>query len=153
MRIRSVSPLIATIILIALTVAIGAIIVGWGRSYVQQQTSCLGYEVVIEDATVNVTSKTITLKIRNTGEVPIRQNLTEVYFYNINGNRYRIPSTNIFLFDEINNMNNVILVGSSGRINANFTGITSCNDVLEVEVGIMRCGIITNKYPIQRCVS
>jgi len=42
MRIRSVSPLIATIILIALTVAIGAIIVGWGRNYIQQQTSCLG---------------------------------------------------------------------------------------------------------------
>ena len=40
MNIRSVSPLIATIVLISLTIAIGAIIVGWGRAYVQKQVSC-----------------------------------------------------------------------------------------------------------------
>jgi len=48
MRIKGVSPLIATIILIALTVSIGAIIVGWGRSYIQRQASCLnvGFEIL-----------------------------------------------------------------------------------------------------------
>ena len=35
---RGVSPLIATVLLIAFAVALGAVVMNWGRSFVQQQT-------------------------------------------------------------------------------------------------------------------
>jgi len=75
MRIRSVSPLIATIILIALTVAIGAIIVGWGRSYIQKQTICLDVSLEILSVTYNLSSSLIyTVTFINSGSVKIPQN-------------------------------------------------------------------------------
>lgn len=36
---RGVSPLIATVLLIAFAVALGAVVMNWGRGFVQQQTS------------------------------------------------------------------------------------------------------------------
>jgi len=80
MRIRSVSPLIATIILIALTVAIGAIIVGWGRSYIQKQVSCLGvgFEILslkFNSSTNNVSS----VEVINSGDVKISSG-ERIYF-------------------------------------------------------------------------
>lgn len=36
---RGVSPLIATVLLIAFAVALGAVVMNWGRSFVQQQTT------------------------------------------------------------------------------------------------------------------
>ncbi len=36
---RGVSPLIATVLLIAFTVALGAVVMNWGRGFVQQQTN------------------------------------------------------------------------------------------------------------------
>jgi len=69
MRIKGVSPLIATIILIALTVSIGAIIVGWGRSYVQKQTSCLGMSIQLSNLKGGASAWNIT--ITNIGEQPV----------------------------------------------------------------------------------
>ncbi len=65
---KSVSPLIASILLIALTVSIGAMIIGWGRQYVQQRTSCLGYSIQILNAPDSDPSDNeIVLNIENTG--------------------------------------------------------------------------------------
>src|SRR3989338_3340522 len=36
---KGVSPLIATVLLIAFAVALGAVVMNWGRSFVQQQTA------------------------------------------------------------------------------------------------------------------
>ncbi len=68
MNVRSVSPLIATIVLISLTIAIGAIIVGWGRAYIQKQTSCLG--VGFEILSLEFNGSTIKdIKVLNTGSI------------------------------------------------------------------------------------
>jgi len=61
---RSVSPLIATILLVALTVSIGAMIIGWGRQYVQQQTACLEYSIQIIE-TRNISEENVTLQDQN----------------------------------------------------------------------------------------
>ncbi|MFA4662461.1 archaellin/type IV pilin N-terminal domain-containing protein [Pyrococcus kukulkanii] len=72
---KSVSPLIASILLIALTVSIGAMIIGWGRQYVNQRTSCLGMEVTILSATYDsVNSEITSLSAINVGFVAIPAN-------------------------------------------------------------------------------
>ena len=67
---RTVSPLIASILLIALTVSIGAMIIGWGRQYVQQQTSCLGVSVQLSDLWGGTNGWNIT--VTNSGEQVIQ---------------------------------------------------------------------------------
>jgi len=82
MRIRSVSPLIATIILIALTVAIGAIIVGWGRNYIQQQASCLDVEfeiISLKFSSSGGTNTVTNVEVINSGNVKISSG-EKVYF-------------------------------------------------------------------------
>ena len=78
---RSVSPLIATIILIALTVALGAIIVGWARGYVSGQVSCLNLgasaEYLSSDQNSTLGLLYIYTEVLNTGSVPI--NINNVY--------------------------------------------------------------------------
>jgi len=81
MKIKGVSPLIATIILIALTISIGAIIVAWGRSYVQKQMTCAGmsasldYESHLYNNTGNY--HLLYFLFINTGDSPI--NLEDAY--------------------------------------------------------------------------
>mgnify|MGYP001772930618 CR=1 FL=1 len=72
---KGISPLIATIVLIALTVAIGAMIVGWGRSYVQQKSECLGYELNILRGIVDTTNNKVILTVENTGTKTIDSNI------------------------------------------------------------------------------
>ncbi|MEM4680725.1 MAG: hypothetical protein QW038_02940 [Nanopusillaceae archaeon] len=85
---KSISPLIATFILITLTVAIGAMIVAWGRQYVQKQIMCAGMGAsltVISKNFPNNASWNITLNLFNTGEYPIKYK--EIYFklYSLEG--------------------------------------------------------------------
>jgi len=54
------------------TVSIGAIIVGWGRSYVQKQTSCLGMSIQLFNLKGGVSAWNIT--VTNSGEQPILLN-------------------------------------------------------------------------------
>ncbi|RIB35343.1 MAG: hypothetical protein BXU00_02345 [Candidatus Nanoclepta minutus] len=81
MKIRGVSPLIATIILIALTVSIGAIIVGWGRSYIQKQMICAGMSASLNYKNYSYSGgnnpKIISFDILNSGESVI--NLRNAY--------------------------------------------------------------------------
>jgi|GEM_PF-5751438 len=73
---RSVSPLIATILLVALTVSIGAMIIGWGRQYVQQQAECLGYALEIKGAIDgNLSDGIISLVVENSGTKAISRGL------------------------------------------------------------------------------
>ena len=64
---RAVSPLIATILLVALTVSIGAMVIGWGRQYVQQQTGCLGYKLDLHGAKYNPNGIQIEVMSYNSG--------------------------------------------------------------------------------------
>ena len=73
---RAVSPLIATILLVALTVSIGAMVIGWGRQYVQQQTECLGYTLEIKGAKDgDPTDGIISLVVENSGTKAISKDL------------------------------------------------------------------------------
>jgi flagellin-like protein len=91
MKIKAVSPLIATIILIALTVALGAIIVGWAKGYVSNQVTNLGAQVEILQVTYNNSNGNIEILAQNIGSTQLVANNLLVEFSSINGNSQKCP--------------------------------------------------------------
>ncbi|BFI73890.1 hypothetical protein YN1_8770 [Nanoarchaeota archaeon] len=103
---RSVSPLIATIILIALTVALGAIIVGWARGYVNSQVSTLGAQAEILSALYSAYTPSgssspsyylINITVENIGSTAINGNDLGIKLEDGSGNIYKCPysATNV----------------------------------------------------------
>ena len=95
MKIKAVSPLIATIILIALTVALGAIIVGWARGYVGSQVTNLGAQVEILQVTYNSNGNfaNISILAQNIGSTQLIANNLLVKFSSTNGESQKCPLT------------------------------------------------------------
>ena len=91
MKIKAVSPLIATIILIALTVALGAIIVGWAKGYVSNQVTNLGAQVEILQVTYNNSNGNISILVQNIGSTQLAANNLLVEFSSTNGNSQKCP--------------------------------------------------------------
>ena len=91
MKIKAVSPLIATIILIALTVALGAIIVGWARGYVSNQVTNLGAQVQILQVIYNNSNGNMTILAQNIGSNQLVVNNLLVKFSSTNGNSQKCP--------------------------------------------------------------
>jgi len=91
MKIKAVSPLIATIILIALTVALGAIIVGWARGYVSSQVTNLGAQVQILQAFPNNSNGNVTILVQNIGSTQLVANNLLVKFSFTNGKSQKCP--------------------------------------------------------------
>jgi len=91
MKIKAVSPLIATIILIALTVALGAIIVGWARSYVSSEVSNLGAQVQILQVIYNNSNGNMAILVQNIGSTQLVGYNLLVEFSSINGKREKCP--------------------------------------------------------------
>jgi archaeal flagellin N-terminal-like domain len=91
MKIKAVSPLIATIILIALTVALGAIIVGWARGYVSSQVSNLGAQVQILQVIYNNSNGDMSILAQNIGSNQLVVNNLLVKFSSTNGNSQKCP--------------------------------------------------------------
>ena len=91
MKIKAVSPLIATIILIALTVALGAIIVGWARGYVSSQVTNLGAQVQILQVSYNNSNGNIAILVQNIGSTQLVVNNLLVKFSSTNGNSQKCP--------------------------------------------------------------
>jgi len=91
MKIKAVSPLIATIILIALTVALGAIIVGWARGYVSSQVSNLGAQVQILQVIYNNSNGNIAILVQNIGSTQLVANDLLVTFSSTNGKSQKCP--------------------------------------------------------------
>ena len=91
MKIKAVSPLIATIILIALTVALGAIIVGWARSYVSSQVSNLGAQVQILQVIYNNSNGNIAILAQNIGSTQLVANNLLVEFSSTSGKSQKCP--------------------------------------------------------------
>ena len=91
MKIKAVSPLIATIILIALTVALGAIIVGWARGYISNQVSNLGAQVQILQVIYNNSNGNMTILAQNIGSNQLVVNNLLVKFSSTNGNSQKCP--------------------------------------------------------------
>ena len=90
---KAVSPLIATIILIALTVALGAIIVGWARGYVSKQVTNLGAQVEILQASYNSSDNiaNISILVQNIGSTQLIANNLLVEFSSTNGESQKCP--------------------------------------------------------------
>jgi len=91
MKIKAVSPLIATIILIALTVALGAIIVGWARGYVSNQVTNLGAQVQILQVSYNNSNGNMAILAQNIGSNQLVVNNLLVKFSSTNGNSQKCP--------------------------------------------------------------
>ena len=91
MKIKAVSPLIATIILIALTVALGAIIVGWARGYVGSQVTNLGAQVQILQVIYNNSNGNMAILAQNIGSNQLVVNNLLVKFSSTNGNSQKCP--------------------------------------------------------------
>lgn len=72
---KGISPLIATIMLIAFTMIVAGIIAGWATQFVTQSRSelqfCSKAQMLIQRAYYDNTSKTLTLALFNTGDVPL----------------------------------------------------------------------------------
>ena len=91
MKIKAVSPLIATIILIALTVALGAIIVGWAKGYVNNQVTNLGAQVQILQVRYNNSNGNIAILVQNIGSNQLIANNLLVEFSSTNGESQKCP--------------------------------------------------------------
>jgi len=94
MKIKAVSPLIATIILIALTVALGAIIVGWARGYVGSQVTNLGAQVEILQVSYNDSNSNfanISILVQNIGSTQLVTNNLLVEFSSTSGKSQKCP--------------------------------------------------------------
>ncbi|MEM5880115.1 MAG: hypothetical protein QXQ16_02390 [Candidatus Aenigmatarchaeota archaeon] len=143
---KSISPLIATFILITLTVAIGAMIVAWGRQYVQKQIMCAGMgaslTVISKDFPDN-DSWSITLNLFNTGEYPIKDK--EIYFklYSLEGITETCGTGGGCYIDDLNNLNelspgNITSVG----ISINDTSIIYGKNINKLELYHAPCDLL-----------
>jgi len=101
---RAVSPLIATIVLISFTIAIGSLVINWGKQFITAQTQALeqaGVEcnkenIQIVKVTANVTNSTktnFTLIAKNIGDVKFSLGSVNVYTEN------KVYSNNSISFD------------------------------------------------------
>jgi len=106
---KAVSPLIATVLLIAFTVALGAIVMNWGESFVRktQDTASEASEGKLEctmevdfevinaeyfesDSTDNAT---LSVLIRNAGDKEISQFVAQVFTNTVRGGRSQVNYT------------------------------------------------------------
>jgi len=149
---KAVSPLIAAILLIALTVSIGAMIIGWGRQYVQQQTKCLGASATISYVEVDANKSKMNVTIENTGTQPIIAKNIIFYVYDVNGQKQEITANDTAQFSVGGTNTQVLRPGQTGTITVvdNKT-LKSCDDVLSVELAVQGCGIISNSYSVYNC--
>jgi len=70
---------------IALTVEDSAIIVGWGRSYIQKQTSCLGISLLIQNVVYDTNTGKYNITVLNNGEQQVIAERLKVGFVDISG--------------------------------------------------------------------
>jgi len=85
---KAVSPLIATIVLISFTIAIGSLVINWGKQFITAQTQGLqqaGVECQKENADIikviyDKTHSKLAFTIKNTGEIDIAFRKVNVYY-------------------------------------------------------------------------
>ena len=85
---KAVSPLIATIVLISFTIAIGSLVINWGKQFITAQTQSLqqtGVECQKENAEIvkaslDKTNSNLKFIVRNTGDTNLKFNVLNVYY-------------------------------------------------------------------------
>ncbi|MEM0027310.1 MAG: archaellin/type IV pilin N-terminal domain-containing protein [Ignisphaera sp.] len=93
---KGVSPVIATIILILITVSAGVLLWLWISTFASSspigQNQALRERMKIEAVNVNMTGKKIIAFVRNVGDVPIQ--IVTAYILDINGNVVDVQEIN-----------------------------------------------------------
>lgn len=74
-KIKGISPLIATIMLIAFTMIVAGILAGWATRFVTTQVgtlqSCSNAQILIQNGYYNASGHTLYLTVYNVGKVPL----------------------------------------------------------------------------------
>jgi len=138
---RAVSPLIATILLIALTISIGAIVIGWGKQYVSTQTKCISADLQVIQTTKGTNNIDIT--VYNSGTIPL--NINDLYIVATAGTTTLTcqpgdpanVGANSCVID--NTGTTTINVGSQGTLNVVFGSGINVGDVSKMEVYMKGC--------------
>jgi len=85
---KAVSPLIATIVLISFTIAIGSLVINWGKQFITAQTQglqqagveCQKENMQIVSATWDRTNNKLKFITKNMGEIEFKFKTVNVYF-------------------------------------------------------------------------
>jgi len=163
---RAVSPLIAAILLIALTVSIGAMIIGWGKQYVQQQTSCLGTSVNIIKAQLDTHNNQITVGFINTGNQKLDAEKVYAILYTASGKIFKCPYISSGSLpsklpcaltnpvDENGNSVSIVDLGKYTEYSLKYSDTSNAIPDSElqlnafIQIGYSSCNEISEKYPI-----
>ncbi len=144
---RAVSPLIAAILLIAFTISIGVMIIGWGRQYVQQQASCMGLSLEILKAKYDSTNKKLNVTVQNTGTVSIVNGTTRARIFLLNSAGDIIAVKNLYQAYKVYSIteNDNINTFSPGEIYTfEFDNINE--KPFQIYIEVQGCGKISNDY-------
>jgi flagellin-like protein len=86
---KAVSPLIATLLLILISIAAASLIYVFVTSYISGsagQRPTAQSQIVIEAASLNATNANVTVYVRNVGQQEIPSGNWSIYLYDLNGN-------------------------------------------------------------------
>jgi flagellin-like protein len=96
---KGISPLIATIMLIAFTMIVAGILAGWATQFVTQSRSelqfCSKAQLLIQRAYYDNTTQTLTLHLFNTGDVPLNGFTVRLTYQNESLSLEKFESMNI----------------------------------------------------------
>ena len=152
---KGISPLIATVMLIAITVIIATIQSGWLTSFTKTQqdtienrsseiVDCTSADVTIEDVYLDFTTNVSRVHIRNTGQVN-SLGVVSVLLLTRTGDQMPV----------VTNMNSISALskGQQIRIDFNITNLTACSNFSKVTVSTT-CPTISDSFVgSPKCVS
>ena len=163
---RAISPLIAAVLLIAFTISIGVMIIGWGRQYVQQQVSCFGASVNIIKAQLDTSNNQITVGFINTGNQKLDAEKVYAILYTASGKIFKCPYISSGSLpsklpcaltnpvDENGNPVSIINPGNYTEYSLKYSDVSNAIPDSElqlnafIQIGYSTCNEISEKYPI-----
>jgi FlaG/FlaF family flagellin (archaellin) len=149
---KGLSPLISTVLLIAISLTIVSIIMGWATTLVREQTGaignrtgeaveCTGADIYIEDVYLNLRTNESRVHVRNSGQINLEikssslSNDRGVMATNLTAFPVSIPKSDALkevLFNITNiitacgNFSNAIVTTNCGNTYYKFTGTPNC---------------------------
>jgi len=144
---KGISPMIATVLLIGFTVAVGAILAVWFSTYTKTQTSSVSGATACASTTLDVkvpvvTSSDATVLITNNG--PATVNITSVTVTCGTSTNTTSSSTGITGLTNL-------AKGSSGTLKVTISGCTSSNVAVDVHATCSGGGTTSGACPAGGC--
>jgi len=150
---KGISPMIATVLLVGFTVAVGAILSLWFSTYTKTQTATVGSATACASTTLDVkvpvvTASNATVLITNNG--PATVNITSVTV--TCGTSSITNSSATGLIDTSNNLNlTYIAKGESRTWKVTISGCTASNVAVDVHAACEGGGITSGGCPAGGC--